>query len=58
MKQSIPGFGSRLTGEGHVALGTDKHKFGVNALVSRNMPNHPDIPSFNSVGGGVDYTFK
>ncbi|XP_075986061.1 attacin-A-like [Anticarsia gemmatalis] len=60
MKETLPGFGSKLTGEGHATLfHNDNHNVGANAFVSRNMPtNYPGVPNFNTVGAGVDYMFK
>ncbi|CAB3225886.1 unnamed protein product [Arctia plantaginis] len=59
MKETIPGFGSKLTGAGHATLfQNENHNIGANAFVSKNMPNIPQVPNFNTVGGGVDYTFK
>nr|ABL63641.1 attacin B [Hyphantria cunea] len=59
MKETIPGFGSKLTGAGHATLfNNDNHNIGANAFVSRNMPNIPNVPNFNTVGGGLDYTYN
>ncbi|CAB3220966.1 unnamed protein product [Arctia plantaginis] len=59
MKETIPGFGSKLTGAGHATLfNNDKHNVGANAFVSKNMPNIPNVPNFNTVGGGLDYTYN
>nr|WGO77589.1 attacin [Lymantria dispar] len=59
MKETIPGFGSKLTGAGHATLFQNaNHNVGANAFVTRNMPNFPNVPNFNTVGGGLDYMYK
>ncbi|XP_075986260.1 attacin-A-like [Anticarsia gemmatalis] len=60
MHETVPGFGSKLTGAGHATLfQNENHKVGANAFVTKNMPtNYPGVPNFNTVGGGVDYMFK
>ncbi|XP_049881095.1 attacin-like [Pectinophora gossypiella] len=55
----IPKFGDQLTTAGHVALvNTPDHKLNANAFVTRNMPNIPNVPDFNTHGAGVNYMFK
>ncbi|CAB3220962.1 unnamed protein product [Arctia plantaginis] len=59
MKETIPGFGSKLNGAGHATLfNNDKHNIGANAFISKNMPNIPNVTNINTVGGGLDYTYN
>lgn len=59
MKENVPGFGDKLTGAGKLnVFHNDNHNVDVRAFVTRNMPNFPDVPNFNTVGGGVDYMYK
>lgn len=60
MKESLPSFGSRLTGAGHATLfQNDNHNVSANAFVTSRMPtNYPGVPNFNTVAGGVDYMYK
>ncbi|CAG9792419.1 unnamed protein product [Diatraea saccharalis] len=56
---NIPGFGSQLTGAGKLnLLHNENHNLNANAFVTKNMPNIPQVPNFNTVGGNLDYTFK
>nr|ABG72692.1 attacin-like protein [Antheraea mylitta] len=58
-KTHIPGFGDKMTAAGKVNLfHNDNHDLNANAFATRNMPNIPQVPNFNTVGGGVDYMFK
>ncbi|KAJ0171778.1 hypothetical protein K1T71_012541 [Dendrolimus kikuchii] len=55
----IPGFGKQLTAAGHVNLfHNNNHDLTANAFGTRNMPSIPNVPNFNTVGGGLDYMFK
>lgn len=55
----IPNFGNRITAAGHANLfHNQNHDLTANAFLSRNMPTIPQVPNFNTVGGGVDYMFK
>lgn len=59
MKETVPGFGDRLTGAGRVnVFHNDNHDVSARASITRNMPNFPNVPNFNTVGGGVDYMYK
>ncbi|OWR55396.1 attacin protein [Danaus plexippus plexippus] len=55
----IPDFGKQQTLAGNLNLmNTDKHNLNANAFVTRNIPKFPEVPNFNTVGGGVDYMFN
>ncbi|KAL4716794.1 hypothetical protein ACJJTC_001950 [Scirpophaga incertulas] len=55
---SIPKFGSQITGAGKLnLLHNNHHNLNANAFVTRNMPDKPSIPIFNTVGGSFDYMF-
>ncbi|KAG6456238.1 attacin-E [Manduca sexta] len=55
----IPGFGDKLTAAGKLNLfHNNNHDLTANAFATRNMPNIPQVPNFNTVGGGLDYMFK
>ncbi|KAG6456236.1 attacin-E [Manduca sexta] len=55
----VPGFGDKLTAAGKLnVFHNDNHNVDVNAFATRTMPDIPRVPDFNTVGGGVDYTFK
>ncbi|CAG9568612.1 unnamed protein product [Danaus chrysippus] len=55
----IPDFGKQQTIAGNLNLmNTEKHNLNANAFVSRNIPKFPEVPNFNTVGGGVDYMFN
>nr|ACB45562.1 attacin-like protein [Antheraea pernyi] len=55
----IPGFGDKLTAAGKVNLiHNDNHDLTAKAFATRNMPNLPVVPNFNTVGAGFDYMFK
>nr|AAX51192.1 attacin [Helicoverpa armigera] len=55
----IPNFGDKLTAAGHANLfHDDNHDVTANAFVTRNMPSIPQVPNFNTVGGGLDYMYK
>ncbi|KAJ0179171.1 hypothetical protein K1T71_004883 [Dendrolimus kikuchii] len=59
MKTHIPGFGDQLTAAGKVNLyQNDNHNLNANAFATRNMLNMPQVPNFNTVGGGLDYMYK
>nr|P50725.1 RecName: Full=Attacin-A; Flags: Precursor [Trichoplusia ni]AAC47327.1 preproattacin A [Trichoplusia ni] len=59
MKETVPGFGDRLTGAGRVnVFHNDNHDISAKAFVTKNMPDFPNVPNFNTVGGGVDYMYK
>ncbi|CAH0403370.1 unnamed protein product [Chilo suppressalis] len=56
---NIPGFGSQLTGAGKLNLiNNQNHHLDANAFITKNMPNIPQVPNFNTVGGNLDYMFK
>ncbi|RVE40547.1 hypothetical protein evm_014802 [Chilo suppressalis] len=56
---NIPGFGSQLTGAGKLnLLHNQNHNLNANAFITKNMPNIPQVPNFNTVGGNLDYMFK
>ncbi|KAG6465354.1 attacin-E [Manduca sexta] len=55
----IPGRGDKLSAEGTLNLFRDaNHKLDANAFASRNMPDTPYLPNYNTYGGGLDYMFK
>ncbi|KAG6456240.1 defense protein 3 [Manduca sexta] len=55
----VPGFGDKLTAAGKLnVFHNDNHNLDVKAFATRNMPDIPRVPDFNTVGGGVDYMFK
>ncbi|CAH0598255.1 unnamed protein product [Chrysodeixis includens] len=59
VKETIPGMGERLTGAGKLnVFHNDNHDVNAKAFITRNKFDFPDVPNFNTVGGGVDYTFK
>ncbi|XP_022827496.1 attacin-A-like [Spodoptera litura] len=59
MKENIPGFGDRLSGAGKLnVFHNDNHNVAVTGSLTRNMPSIPNVPNFNTVGGGVDYMYK
>uniref|UniRef100_A0A2H1WMR6 SFRICE_041380 n=1 Tax=Spodoptera frugiperda TaxID=7108 RepID=A0A2H1WMR6_SPOFR len=59
MKESIPGFGDRLSGAGKLnVFHNDNHNVAVTGSLARNMPSIPNVPNFNTYGGGVDYMYK
>ncbi|KAJ0171776.1 hypothetical protein K1T71_012539 [Dendrolimus kikuchii] len=58
-KTRIPGFGDQVTAAGKVNLfHNDNHDLNANAFATRNMPNIPQVPNFDTVGAGVNYMFK
>ncbi|KAH9643728.1 hypothetical protein HF086_009235 [Spodoptera exigua] len=59
MKESVPGFGDRLSGAGKLnVFHNDNHNVAVTGSLTRNMPSIPNVPNFNTIGGGVDYMYK
>ncbi|CAK1547663.1 unnamed protein product [Leptosia nina] len=55
----IKNFGNQLTAAGKLnLLHNDRHDLSAHAFGTRTFPNNPMIPNFNTVGGGVDYTFN
>ncbi|KAJ0171777.1 hypothetical protein K1T71_012540 [Dendrolimus kikuchii] len=58
-KTSIPGFGDQVSAAGKVNLfHNDNHDLNAKAFATRNMPNLPQVPNFDTVGAGVNYMFK
>ncbi|CAH1641760.1 unnamed protein product [Spodoptera littoralis] len=48
-----------ITAAGHANLfHNQNHDLTANAFLSRNMPTIPQVPNFNTVGGGLDYMFN
>ncbi|KAJ8708763.1 hypothetical protein PYW08_010145 [Mythimna loreyi] len=55
----IPNFGERVTAAGHARLfHNPNHDVTANAFATRNMPSIPQVPNFNTYGGGLDYMYK
>lgn len=59
MKQNVPGREDSWTGAGKMnVFHNDNHNVDVRGSITRHMPVVPNVPNFNTVGGGVDYMFK
>ena len=55
----IPDFADQLTASGRMnVFHNDHHDLSANAFATKTMPLNPEIPNFNTYGGGVDYKFK
>lgn len=55
----IPGFGKSLTAAGsYNIVNTQPHDLNARAFVSKNMPDFPGAPNFNTVGGGLNYMYE
>lgn len=55
----MPGVGDRSAAAGTLNLfHNDNHNLAANAFAARTTLNNPAVPSFNNVGGGLDYMFK
>ncbi|XP_041971922.1 defense protein 3-like [Aricia agestis] len=55
----IADFGKQATAAGQINLMRNNgHDLSANAFATRTFPNHPAIPTFDKVGGGVDYNYN
>ncbi|KAH9635263.1 hypothetical protein HF086_001919 [Spodoptera exigua] len=55
----ITDFGNQFKAAGYANLFRNQnHDVSVNAYFAKNRPQMPQVPSFNTVGAGVDYMFK
>ncbi|CAH2058079.1 unnamed protein product, partial [Iphiclides podalirius] len=56
--QHIPGLGNQMTAAGKLnLLHNDKHDVSANAFATRTFPSNPNIPSFDTYGGKLGYTY-
>ncbi|KAF9806066.1 hypothetical protein SFRURICE_008194 [Spodoptera frugiperda] len=55
----IPDFGNQFKAAGYANLFRNQnHDVSVNGYFAKNRPQMPQIPSYNTVGAGLDYMFK
>lgn len=58
-KTHMPGIADRTAAAGTLNLFNNKnHNLDANAFAARTTLSNPVVPSFNTVGGGLDYMYK